>query len=94
MCGMGKTACRDWSVPVTMAASRTRRGRSTTRSVMNGKGGGGEWRGEVGGRGDEGYFFRVEGERGSGRFGVGRNGRWGVWGGCEGMYRCLGGGRY
>ena len=41
MCGMGKTACRDWSVPVTMAASRTRRGRSTTRSVMNGKGGGG-----------------------------------------------------
>lgn len=40
MCGMGKTACRDWSVPVTMAASRTRRGRSTTRSVMNGKGGG------------------------------------------------------
>lgn len=41
--GTGKTACRDWSVHVTMAASHTRRGRSTIRSVTNGEwwGGGG-----------------------------------------------------
>lgn len=40
--GTGKTACRDWSVHVTMAASHTRRGRSTIRSVTNG-----EWWGGV-----------------------------------------------
>lgn len=35
--GTGKTACQDWSVHVTMAASRTRRGKSTIRSVTNGE---------------------------------------------------------
>lgn len=35
--GTGKTACQDWSVRVTMAASRTRRGKSTIRSVTNGE---------------------------------------------------------
>ena len=53
--------------------------------------GGGGQRGE-GRKGGGGIGFRVGGERGSGRFGVREIGRRGIWGGCEGMYGCLGGG--